>query len=96
MVLYLWQITQKILAKLCRSFPGGHYRPTQLLIATGKELDIDDCQVLEYQPSVISRVIFHNLISLIINKYCNISLDVTDGKYFRTFVNVHIFAGSIE
>ena len=45
--------------------------------------DIDDRQVWIYQPTVTSRVIFHHLDQLIIIKYWNISLDVTDGWYFR-------------
>ena len=45
----------------------------------------DDRQVLKYQPSVTSRVIFHHFVSLIIIKCWNISLDVTDGWYFRTW-----------
>ena len=60
-----------------------HNRRTQLLFATGIECAIDNCQVLKYQLSVTSRVIFHHFISLIIIKYWNISLDVTDGWYFR-------------
>ena len=46
-----------------------HIRCTQLLIATGIERGIHDCQVLKYQPSVTSRVIFHHLIPLIIIEY---------------------------
>ena len=42
---------------------------TQLLFATGIEHGIHDCQVLKYQPSVTSRVIFHHLIPLIIIEY---------------------------
>ena len=62
-----------------------HNRPTQLLNAIGIEGGIHDHQVLKYQPSVTSRVIFHHLIPLIIIKYWNISLDVTNGWYFRTW-----------
>ena len=36
----------------------AHNRPTQLLKATGIEVGIQDCQVLKYQPSVTSRLIF--------------------------------------
>ena len=36
-------------------------------------------QVLKYQSSVISRLIFHHLIPLMIFEYQNISLDVTYG-----------------
>ena len=60
-------------------------RRTQLLFATGIEGGIDDHQLLKYQPSVTSRVIFHYLIPLIIIVYWNISLDVTNGWYFRTW-----------
>ena len=56
-----------------------HIRRTQLLFATGIEGGIHDGQVLKYQPSVTSRVIFHHLIPLLIIKYRNISLDVADG-----------------
>ena len=44
-------------------------RHTQLLFATSIEGGIPDSQVLKYQPSVTSRVIFHHLIPLIIIKY---------------------------
>ena len=54
-------------------------RRTQFLFATGIEHGIPDRQVLKYQPSVISRVIFYHLIPLIIIRYQNISLDVTYG-----------------
>ena len=53
--------------------------PTQLLNATFKDVDIDDCQVLKYQPSVTSRLIFHHLIIINGKKLRNVSLDVTDG-----------------
>ena len=43
--------------------------PTQLLNATFKDMDIDDRQILKYQPSVTSRVMFHHLIPLIMIKY---------------------------
>ena len=36
-------------------------RPTQLLFATGIEGGIHDRQVLKYQPSVTSRLIFQYL-----------------------------------
>ena len=42
---------------------------TQLLFATGIERGIHDHQVLKYQPSVTSRMIFHRLIPLIIIEY---------------------------
>ena len=54
-------------------------RRTHLLFAISSECGIHDCQVLKYQPSVTSKVIFHHLIPLIIIKYQNIILDVTDG-----------------
>ena len=38
-------------------------RRTQLIFAIGIECGIHDRQVLKYQPSVMSRVIFHHLIS---------------------------------
>ena len=44
-------------------------RHTQLLFATGIERGIHDCQILKYQPSVTSRVIFHHLIPLINIEY---------------------------
>ena len=44
-------------------------RPTQLLNVTGIEGGIHDRQVLKYQPSVTSRVIFHHLIRLILIEY---------------------------
>ena len=47
----------------------GNNRRTQLLFATGIEGGIHDRQVLKYQPSVTSRVIFHHLIPLIIIEY---------------------------
>ena len=58
---------------------------TQLLFATGIERGIHDHQVLKYQPSVTSRVIFHHLIPLVTIEYRSISLDVTYGWYFRTW-----------
>ena len=60
-------------------------RRTQLLFATGIERGIHDCQVLKYQPIVTSRLIFQY--SMIINgiKWWNVTLDVTDGWYFRTW-----------
>ena len=60
-------------------------RPTQLLNATSIDSDSDDDKVVKYQQSVISRVIFYHLIPLIIIKYQNINLDVTDCWYFRTW-----------
>ena len=54
-------------------------RRTQLLFATGIEGCIHDRQVLKYQPSVASRVIFHHLMPLLIIIHQNISLDITDG-----------------
>ena len=48
---------------------SGHIRRTQLLFATGIERGIHDRQVLKYQPSVTSRVIFHHLIPLMIIEY---------------------------
>ena len=48
---------------------GHDNRPTQLPFATGIEGGIHECQVLKYQPLVTSRVIFHDLIPLIIIKY---------------------------
>ena len=56
----------------------GYIGPTQLLNATFKDVNIDNYQVLKYQPSVTSRVIFHHLIPLMMIKYWNIRLDVTD------------------
>ena len=50
------------------------HRRTQLLFATGIERGIHDRQVLKYQPSVTSRVIFHHLIPLIIIEYHEISV----------------------
>ena len=47
----------------------SYYRPTRLLNATGIEGGIHNPQVLKYQPSVTSRVIFYHLIPLIIIKY---------------------------
>ena len=43
--------------------------PTQLLNARFKDMDIDNGQIQNYQPSVTSRVIFHHLIPLIMIKY---------------------------
>ena len=60
-------------------FIGSVNKPTQLLFATGIEGGIHDRQVLKYQPSVTSRVIFHHLIPIIIIEYKNISLEITDG-----------------
>ena len=54
-------------------------RQSQLFFATGIERGIHNCQVLKYQPSVTSRMVFHDLIPLIIIEYQNITLDVTDG-----------------
>ena len=62
-----------------------HIRRTQLLFATGIEGGIHDRQILKYQSSVTSRVIFHDCIPLVIIKYWIISLDVTDGWYFRAW-----------
>ena len=42
--------------------------PSQLLNATFKDEAIDDRQILKYQPSVTSRVIFHHLIPLMVIK----------------------------
>ena len=67
------------------SYSVLHIRPTQLLNATGKNMDIDDNQALRHQPSVASRGIFHHLIPFVIIRYWNISLDVTNGWYFRTW-----------
>ena len=55
----------------------SNIRPTQC--------GIHDCQVLKYQPSVTSGLIFQY--SMIINgiKIWNIALDVTNGWYFRTW-----------
>ena len=61
-----------------------HNGRTQLLFAAGIERGIHNRQVLKYQPSVTFRVIFHHLIPLIIIEYWNISLDGTNGWYFRT------------
>jgi len=44
-------------------------RLTQLLFATGIEGGIQDLQVLEYQPLVTYRLIYHHLIPLIIIEY---------------------------
>ena len=66
-----------------RILNAGHI--TQLLFATCIEGGIHDLQVLEYQPSVTSKVIFHNFIPLILIKYWNISPDVTYGWYFWTW-----------
>ena len=47
-------------AKVCLTYENvficfcPHIRPTQLLNATGRDVDIDDCQVLKYQPPVTS------------------------------------------
>ena len=52
---------------------------TQLLFVADIEHGIPDCQLLKYQPSMTSRVIFHHLIPLIVIAYQNISQDVTNG-----------------
>ena len=44
-------------------------RRTQLLFATGIDRGIHNRQVLKYQPSVTSRVIFHHLIQIITIEY---------------------------
>ena len=58
---------------------------THLLFAAGIEYGIHDHQVLKYQPLVTPRLIFQY--SIIINgiKWWNITLDVTDGWYFKTW-----------
>ena len=58
-------------------------RHTQLVFATGIERGIQDRQILKYQPLVTCRLIFQY--SMFINgiKWWNITLDVTDGWYFR-------------
>ena len=48
---------------------GKDIGPTKLLNATFKDLDVDNCQILKYQPSVKSRVIYQHLIPLIMYKY---------------------------
>ena len=58
-------------------------RSTQLLNAIGIEGGIHNRQVLKYQPSVTSRLIFQYLIIINGIKWWNITLDVTDGWYFR-------------
>jgi len=50
---------------------------TELLFAPGIERGIHNRQVLKFQPSVTSRVIFHHLIPLIIIKYLNISVQMS-------------------
>ena len=58
---------------------------TQLLFANGIERGIRDCQVLKYQTLVTSKLIFQY--SMIINgiQWWNITLDVTNGWYFRSW-----------
>ena len=46
-----------------------YIRRTQYLFVTGIEGGIHDRQVLIYQPSVTSRVIFQHLIPLIMTRY---------------------------
>ena len=47
----------------------GHIGRNQLLFATGIERGIHDCQVLKYQPSVTSSVIFDSINNHQIPKY---------------------------
>ena len=58
-----------ILYQIDSSLIDFDIRHTQLLFATGIEHGIHDCQVLEHQPPVTSRVIFHHLIPLMIIEY---------------------------
>ena len=57
----------------------GENGPFQLLNAMFKDVDIDDCQVLKYQPSVTSRLILEYLIIINRIEWRNITLDVIDG-----------------
>ena len=57
----------------------------QLLNAIGIEGGIHDREVLKYEPSVTFRLIFHYLMSIYVIKWWNITLDVSDGWYFRTW-----------
>ena len=54
-------------------------RPTQLLNTTGMKGGIHDRQVLKYQSSVTSRLIFQYLTNINGIKWHNITLNVTDG-----------------
>ena len=53
---------------------------THLLSANGIEGGIHDSQVLKYQPSVTSSLIFQYLININGIKWWNITLDVTDSS----------------
>ena len=65
------------------SSQNDEIRPIQLLNANGIEGGIHECLVLKYQPSVTYRLIFQYLMIFHGIKWWYITLDVTNGWFFR-------------